>query len=449
MHNKISEGKKDEKEEKEDDKNPDLSSSVKKAAKETGEFAKEMIPFYGTYKSYERTKEALGKGDYGQATLHGALTGLSAAGDVAIASGVGSLVGAGIKGLVGAGARKIAAAAATGKTAAKPATGSTPKLEVPQLKPGEGSAKFPDIPTTKVDTKLEKVPVAANVNKGTKVVQPSAPPNRIEKPTQQMRTTQQEKPVEAKPEPQKAPEKKIDITKPQVKTTIDTGTQKLPGAEVKLPGGKKFAEPTPKTPANVNVPAAKPATTPALTPGAKPAPSVSPAPSAAPSTTPKISPTAKEAPKPSQAKAPVKEPVPSRSPKKGGKTEKSRRLRLPFALPSFGDATPYSGSPHSHTNPIYKHRAKKFSEETRKEIETTARPSNDKYRKNVGRFGKSELTRQSTIQKQIIDEQTKRRAKIVKDVILKNPIPQPEGMGQNSQVDVKPKLNHKFDNSPE
>jgi len=88
------------------------------------EFGKDVSPVYGTYRSGKRASDAFEKGDYGQAALHGGLTAISAAGDVALATGVGGLVGAGLKGLAAKGTSALAK-----KTASKEvATGTGSKV---------------------------------------------------------------------------------------------------------------------------------------------------------------------------------------------------------------------------------------------------------------------------------------------------------------------------------
>lgn len=66
------------------------------------EFALDSAPFIGTARSASRTKEAWKKGEYGKAAIEGGLTALGAAGDLALASGVGAGAGALAKGGVGA-----------------------------------------------------------------------------------------------------------------------------------------------------------------------------------------------------------------------------------------------------------------------------------------------------------------------------------------------------------
>ena len=100
------------------------------------EFGKDVTPVYGTYRSGQRTADAIEKGEYGQAALHGGLTALSAAGDVALATGVGSAIGAGLKGLAAKGASAIAK-----KTASKEvATGTGSKIAGSAAKGGGAKA---------------------------------------------------------------------------------------------------------------------------------------------------------------------------------------------------------------------------------------------------------------------------------------------------------------------
>jgi hypothetical protein len=68
-------------------------------ADDAKEFALDVAPVIGTKRSYDRAKDAYNKGDYLGTAVHGGLTAVGAAGDLALASGVGSLAGAGLKGL--------------------------------------------------------------------------------------------------------------------------------------------------------------------------------------------------------------------------------------------------------------------------------------------------------------------------------------------------------------
>lgn len=98
------------------------------SAADAKEFALDSAPFVGTARSASRTKEAWKKGEYGKAAVEGGLTALGAAGDLALASGLGAGAGALAKGGVGAlraGARlgskllKGAATKATPRTMSK------------------------------------------------------------------------------------------------------------------------------------------------------------------------------------------------------------------------------------------------------------------------------------------------------------------------------------------
>ena len=87
---------------------------------EVTDFVKDMTPVFGTIRSGERAFDSYHKGDYGQAALHAGLTALSGAGDVALATGAGTIVGVGLKGLAAKGAGVLAKNVAS-KTAAKAA----------------------------------------------------------------------------------------------------------------------------------------------------------------------------------------------------------------------------------------------------------------------------------------------------------------------------------------
>jgi hypothetical protein len=102
-------------------------------ADDAKEFALDVAPVIGTKRSYDRAKDAYNKGDYLGTAVHGGLTAVGAAGDLALASGVGSLAGAGLKGLAakagGYAAKKLAGrAAVTG--AEKAAIGGAEKAAV-------------------------------------------------------------------------------------------------------------------------------------------------------------------------------------------------------------------------------------------------------------------------------------------------------------------------------
>lgn len=90
------------------------------------ETLKDITPFLGTYRSGTRAKEAFDRGDYGQAALHGGLTALGAAGDIAIATGVGSLAGAGLKAIAAKGGQAIAARGAARGAPAASTKAATP-----------------------------------------------------------------------------------------------------------------------------------------------------------------------------------------------------------------------------------------------------------------------------------------------------------------------------------
>jgi hypothetical protein len=72
-----------------------------------------------------------------------------------------------------------------------------------------------------------------------------------------------------------------------------------------------------------------------------------------------------------------------------------------------------------------------------------ARKDEKKDRKNVGRSGESQLTRQSSIQQNRFDEE-KKMAGVIKSIVKKKK-EEKEG-GPNPLVDFHPQLNHKLDN---
>lgn len=66
------------------------------------DFALDVAPVTGTIRSAQRTKDAYKKGEYGRAAFEGGMTALGAAGDLALATGIGAGAGGVIKGGVGA-----------------------------------------------------------------------------------------------------------------------------------------------------------------------------------------------------------------------------------------------------------------------------------------------------------------------------------------------------------
>jgi hypothetical protein len=98
----------------------DIKKINKKVVKEavsdylpSADTVKDLTPFLGTYRSYQRAKDAYSKGDTTGALIHGGATALGAVGDVATAGLGGTAIKAGLKGLTGLAARKAATAAAT------------------------------------------------------------------------------------------------------------------------------------------------------------------------------------------------------------------------------------------------------------------------------------------------------------------------------------------------
>jgi hypothetical protein len=120
-------------------------------------------------------------------------------------------------------------------------------------------------------------------------------------------------------------------------------------------------------------------------------------------------------------------------------------------IPSFGmgdSSIPNYNWAKSHENPWVVHRASariSFNKEEveRKEIEAVARKDEKKDRKNVGRDGESQLTRQASILQNRVDEE-KKMAGVIKSIVKKKK-EEKEG-GPNPLVDFHPQLNHKLDN---
>ena len=122
--------------------------------------------------------------------------------------------------------------------------------------------------------------------------------------------------------------------------------------------------------------------------------------------------------------------------------------RKDFPIPGFGGGgnDPNYSWKSGHTNPWVIHRAPKriqTEEVDRKDIEVVARKDEKKNRKNVGRSGESQLTRQSSIQQNRVDEE-KKMAGVIKSIVKKKK-EEKEG-GPNPLVDFHPQLNHKLDN---
>ena len=452
IHGKVTEAKKVEKESGDDDsKKPSL-------ADDAVEFAKDMTPGLGTWRSGERTKEAWDKGNYGQAALHGALTGLSAAGDVALASsiptlGIGGLIGSGLKGAAATGARKLAAGAAekaattaAAETGAKAAGEAATKATAGAVEKAAGEAA----------TKATAGEVAKEVSatKGTPIEHPSAPKVEPEPVTP---SGGKKEPANTNLEPETkgtgttgpAPQpKKVDpVEKPEPYKTgveISKGPKEMgPGANANAPS---VAPAAPKfTPELPGVKVGKPATAPkpandlGVAPAAKPSIKVAPVakPSAAPGAKPATKPAAEPAAKPSLAKVAKRAALAAAAAGIGnnllGGGSGFSYQNMPQNISSTRNAQTYK----SHADAPRQFREEKDKGEERKKIEYVARKDSADPKSS-----KSTLGRTGSVKTKIIDETL---ATVVKDVFKKKKQEKESG-GQNPLVDFDPKLNHTIRN---
>lgn len=285
----------------------DKGNPAKKIAGEMGDAALDMTPGVGTYRSGQRAIDAWKSGDYGQAAIHGGLTALSAAGDVAIATGVGSGVGIGAKAIAGAAGRKLAAKVAAGEASKKVSSGAKavelPKA--PEAKSGNVLDNLPGVSSSK------KPPEASNAN-APKVETPKAKSPAEELPIPSS-SGGKGKPVNTNDAPEikgtgtTGPAPKPKTVEPVRKDSYNTGVKITKGAPAgKTPANVNVATPsvkapisTPsaitsvipaKAPANVNAPVTKPAASPA---NAVAKPAVKPATKTAPETAPVVRPALK------------------------------------------------------------------------------------------------------------------------------------------------------------
>ena len=294
----------------------DKDNPAKKIASEIGDAALDMTPGVGTIRSGQRTIDAYKQGDYGQAAIHGGLTALSAAGDIALVGA--TPLGLGIKALVGAAGRKLAAKVAAGEASKKvsssvnkavdtPKTPETPKA--PEAKSGNVLDNLPGVNPSKTP------PEASNANTP-KVETPKAKAPAEELPIPSS-SGGKGKPVNTNDAPEikgtgtTGPAPKLKTVDPVRKDSYNTGVQITKGAPagktpaniniatpsikspVSAPSVKTSAAPA-KSPANVNAPAAKPAAATANAPAnAAAKPAVKPATKAAAETAPVAKPALK------------------------------------------------------------------------------------------------------------------------------------------------------------
>jgi len=417
IHGKVTEAKKVEKESGDDPKKPSL-------ADDAIEMAKDMTPGLGTWRSGERTKEAWDKGNYGQAALHGALTGLSAAGDVALASGIGSLAGVGIKSLVGAGARKIAAGAAE-KAAATGAAETGAKAA------GEAAAKATG----------GEVAKEVSATKGTPIEHPSA--SKAEPETPASSAKKEPANTNSKPEtkgtgttgPAPQPKKVDPVEKPEPYKTgveISKGPKEMgPGANANAPSvapaAPKFTPELPGVKVGKPATAPKPANDPGIAPAAKPStkPVAKAAPASKPVAKPSLANVAKKAALGTAAASAVNSLL-------GGGSGFSYQA-MPQNISSTRNAQTYK----SHADAPRQFKEEKDKGEERKEIEYVARKDAADPKSS-----KSTLGRTGSVKNKIIDEHL---ATVVKDVVKKKKQEKESG-GQNPLVDFDPKLNHTIRN---
>lgn len=219
-----------------------------------------------------------------------------------------------------------------------------------------------------------------------------------------------------KTEPSKTPEKKPEPKEPEPETEpAEPEPETKPSKPKKRPDEKPDTKTEPET---------EPQTEPKLEPKMDPKldPELKPKTELKPELTPKV---------------PAKTDI---------KTKEKTKIRIPFPIFGGSSSEPNYNWKSGHSNPWVIHRAQnriKTEEVERKNIELVARKDEKKDRQNVGRFGKSQLTRQSAILQNRVDEE-KKMAGIIKSVVKKKK-EEKEG-GPNPLVDFEPKLNHKYDN---
>jgi hypothetical protein len=245
---------------------------------------------------------------------------------------------------------------------------------------------------------------------------------------------------EVKPEPLPKPKPEVVPEQPQPpQPGEDPALPKQ--VPTKKPGKKPKQEP-------VEEPAETPAEEPSKEPAKEPAkePSKQPAETPGEKTAPK--PAEEPGPGPKPAEEPKHEPSSEKTPEKPRETKTENKPRLPIPFPFFvsSSSQPNYNWKGGHSNPWVIHRAQsriRTEEVDRKDIEVVARKDEKKDRQNVGRFGKSQLTKQSAILQNRVDEE-KKMAGVIKSIVKKKK-EEKEG-GPNPLVDFEPNLNHKYDN---